>query len=59
MSGPYCESCKHFEPLVLGNPDPEFGECGDRTKIIYDRNGNRVTEPPEVHIRYTCSNHKS
>jgi hypothetical protein len=57
MSGPYCESCQYFRgslPLA----DPEIGECHDFSKRIYDRNGNRVNEIPEVHLRYTCSNHR-
>jgi hypothetical protein len=55
MSGPYCESCKHYQPNYLG--DQEFGECADITKIIFDRSGNRMNERPDVHIRYTCANH--
>lgn len=52
MSGPYCETCKFFHAASpLG---PEFGICEDPGKIIYDRNGNRVTEQPDVHVRYTC-----
>ncbi len=57
MSGPYCESCKYFFRPILGQSDAERGECEDRSKIIYDRNGNRVNECPEVHFKYTCSNH--
>lgn len=34
-----------------------MGECGDPSKIIYSRYGNRMNEPPKVHLRYTCSNH--
>ena len=55
MSGPYCESCKFLEHVA--SSDPEFGECSDPSKIIHDRNGNRVNDPPAVHFRYTCSNH--
>lgn len=55
MSGPYCETCKHFYQPALS--DREMGECCDSAKIIYDRNGNRIDDRPTVHIKYTCSNH--
>jgi len=57
MSGPYCETCAHYRQMPL--TDANFGECTDRAKVIYDRNGNRVNEPPEVHKKYTCSEHKA
>lgn len=55
MSGPYCETCKHYFQPPLSHPDR--GECDDRAKVIYDRNGNRVNGAPEVHGKYTCCNH--
>jgi hypothetical protein len=56
MSGPYCESCKNFVRAAIGS-ERDYGECADGAKIIYDRNGNRVNEPPSVHEKYTCSRH--
>jgi hypothetical protein len=56
MSGPYCESCKYFVREAIGSAQA-FRECDDPAKIIYDRNGNRVTESPQVHEKYTCSRH--
>ena len=57
MSGPYCETCKHFYQPAL--TDPDMGECEDRAKVIYDRNGNRVDDHPSVHKKYTCSQHST
>lgn len=54
MSGPYCKDCKLLRRMPLG--DAERGECTDYTKKVYDRNGNVVVEPPEVHEMYTCAN---
>ena len=56
MSGPYCETCKHF--LKSSLLPPNYGYCEDSAKIIWDRNGNRVNEQPDVHQKYTCTQHK-
>lgn len=55
MSGPYCETCKFFRASMLAGSD--HGQCDDRTKRVYDRNGNCMIEGPEVHAKFTCSNH--
>ena len=56
MSGPYCETCYYFRPVPF---DKESGECEDRSKKIYDRNGNiAVSEHIGVHKKFECSNWK-
>lgn len=55
MSGPYCETCKYFYRTPLSGG---AGECTDRTKEIYDRNGNSWSGLPSTHEKYSCANHK-
>lgn len=57
MSGPYCETCRHFYRPAL--TPPEQGECRDPSKIIYSQAGNPVNSAPETWARFTCDNHES
>jgi hypothetical protein len=53
MSGPYCKTCVHFAKMPLSDG---FGECMDRSKIIFS-GGNNITSAPEVAPFYYCNNH--
>ena len=55
MSGPYCETCKHFylPPLSNGN-----GECQDPSKVIKAYGGQSLNDPPEVSGMCSCDNWK-
>ena len=55
MSGPYCETCEHFSPMMMAKPDE--GECTDPAKRIY-AGGNPINEPPIVMTKFECCEHK-
>ena len=56
MSGPYCESCVHYQtyPIAKGQ-----GECTDPAKAIMGATGERVNLPFDVSYIYSCINHKA
>lgn len=58
MSGPYCESCKHFRPTMIGRDDA--GECSDPAKRIYFGSGMEVNCAPDIDFPkdMTCNQHE-
>lgn len=51
MSGPYCESCKYFNPQPFSG-----GECSDPAKIMFYGKGDAVNGAPDVMPDWTCRN---
>lgn len=54
MSGPYCESCKHYSPFAIVE---NRGECTDPTKPLF-LSGMQVTAAPEVNSKQYCNGHQ-
>lgn len=57
MSGPYCESCIHFYPAMMG--DRHMGECTDPLKSIKAPGGGDWNHALPVHRRCSCFNHET
>lgn len=56
MSGPFCNTCKHFQKHNFGN---KSGDCHDPSKVIYDSSGNRANNEPTVWPKSSCDNHET
>jgi len=58
MSGPYCNTCKHYDRYVLFASNDK-GECTDQSKTIYSKHGEPVSGYTEVYGSYYCSSHEA
>jgi len=53
MSGLYCETCKYWQKMPIGDNE---GECGDISKIIFFQFGQPRNERPITSHNNYCFN---